>query len=388
MSEELKVFLKNLWPLYVIVLVIPGLSYGAWHIWPEKQLEIVVIDKTVPNTEYREHQGLFFTLNYYKYTQNDGSPYEKSSDYFGFVPNGQDDFGTVREMPGEASEEIQNWVASKDLIYLADTYGVYTRNFMDFKSGDLSQKVYGGLDAKDLEVLTEAKSQEKTIIAEYNSMASPTPRFYRSSFENLMGLKWTGWIARYFEELDTLVNDELPDWLIQNYTEQHGPWNLKGDGMIFVNESGEIQVFNAGLDYLNKTPLIRTPRLNKGGFNLPDVVPYPDWFDIVLIERDYEVISYFDLNPTDEGLSKLREMGLPRFFPAAVSKKNGAGYMYYFSGDFSDFDGEVGSPKFKGISYLWRGFYVVADYRDRQGFFWNYYMPLISQVLEREESSN
>ncbi|SDC78900.1 hypothetical protein SAMN04488104_100612 [Algoriphagus faecimaris] len=385
MSEELKVFLKRLWPLYLIVIVIPGLSYLAWYLWPSSTLDLVIIDKTVPNSTYREHNGLFYVLNYQKFIKSSGESYLTDQDYFGFVPNEKADFGSVRGIPASGNE-LTEWVSRKDLIYLTDTYGVYTENFKDIESGEKSKRIYGGLDAKDVELLTEAKQQEKTIIGEYNSMASPTPKFYRSSFENIMGLKWTGWIARYYEELDTLVNKELPSWLIDNYTEQHGPWQLKGDGMIFVNESGEIQVLNAVEDYQNKTPLIRTPKLNKPQFNLPEVVPYPDWFDIVLIERDYEVISYFDLNPTGTGLEKLRKMGLPRFFPAAVTKKNGKGNLYYFSGDFSDFDGELGSPRFKGISFLWRGFYVVADYRDKQGFFWNYYLPLISQILDREKS--
>ena len=61
-------------------------------------------------------------------------------------------------------------------------------------------------------------------------------------------------------------------------------------------------------DYLNKIPLIRSQKRNPLAENLPDIVPYPDWFDVVLIERDYQVISYYDINPTAEGLEKLRNL--------------------------------------------------------------------------------
>jgi hypothetical protein len=123
--------------------------------------------------------------------------------------------------------------------------------------------------------------------------------------------------------------------------------------------------------------------VNKHGFRLPEVVPYPDWFDVVMIERDYQVISYYDIAPTVEGLQRLRSMGLPRFFPAAVVRKMGKGSQYYFAGDYSDIQGNFGFPNFFGLPILWRGLYVASDYSDRQGFFWNYYHPLIAQILEK-----
>lgn len=93
-------------------------------------------------------------------------------------------------------------------------------------------------------------------------------------------------------------------------------WKLgfEGPGLIYIKESGQIEGFLHTLDYQNKLPLVRTQKINKHGFNLPEVIPYPDWFDVVMIERDYEVISYYDIAPTSAGLQRLRSMGLPRFF--------------------------------------------------------------------------
>nr|HAD53523.1 hypothetical protein [Algoriphagus sp.] len=247
-----------------------------------------------------------------------------------------------------------------------------------------SKKIYGGLSQADIDLLTLAKENEKTIVAEYNTMASPTLRSIRSQFERLMGLKWTGWIGRYFDELDVNKNGDLPQWLISNYRKQNdNQWPFVGPGLVFVNELGEIEIFVANEDFTNTTPLIRTQKVNKHGFSLPEVVPYPDWFDIVLIERDYQVVSYFDIGATNQGLERLREMGLPRFFPATVFKPNGKGEIYYMSGDFSDMQGDLGAASFKGLPFFYRGLYVASDYRDRQSFFWNYYLPLTRQILKR-----
>jgi hypothetical protein len=95
------------------------------------------------------------------------------------------------------------------------------------------------------------------------------------------------------------------------------------------------------------------------------------------------VISYYDIDPSDQGKEKLREMGLPRYFPAVVTKKVGKGQYYYFAGDFSDMQNNLGSPRFTGLPVLWRGLHIVSDYTDRESFYWNYFYPLLSQVLEK-----
>lgn len=384
MGQELKVFISKLWPLLVVLFVIPALSFGIWWISPDQSLDVLVLDKTVPRTNYREHSGIFWALDYDKFIKTNGEEYFKEKDYLGFFPSeDKKENGTIDDFSTLDPKDLDELASGADLIYVADTYGVYERDFSGGENEiEINEKIYGGLSQTDIDFLTLAKEKEKTIIAEYNTMASPTPKSIRTQFEMLMGLKWTGWIARFFDELDPLKNGDLPQWLIQNYLSQNpGKWAFWGPGLVFIHESGEIQIMKYDEDFNNETPLIRTPRFNKLGYDLPEVVPYPDWFDIVLIEREYEVISYFDIGVTSQGLERLRAMGLPRFFPAAVVKDNGDGKMFYFSGDFSDMRGNLGSAKFKGLPFLYRGLYVPSNYRDRQSFFWNYYLPLTRQLL-------
>jgi hypothetical protein len=94
------------------------------------------------------------------------------------------------------------------------------------------------------------------------------------------------------------------------------------------------------------------------------------------------VISYYDLAPTDAGIVKLSELGLPRYFPAVVMKKNGEGKLYYFSGDFADNPVSGSSYNFYGIEKLWRMFLHSEDYSQRNSFFWNYYYPLMGSILK------
>jgi len=389
MKVELKLFLTRLLPFILILVGIPLISYLIWFSTPSKNAGILVIDKTVRDKSLTEHQGIFWTLEHSKIQKTDGGFYDPSEDYLGFFPNGKETFGEKKDLGGKSKAQIDDLVAKHDLIFLADTYGVFENDFTKPPVESPSKKIYGGMDLAEIQLISSAKRQGKTVIAEYNAMASPTPKPIRMEFENLMGIKWTGWIGRYFDELDTTQNKDIPRWMVKQYQNQHGAWNLIGPGLIFLKESGEIEAFIFNRDVLNKTPLIRTQKVNKHGFTLPQVVPYPDWFDVVMIERDYQVVSYYDINPTAEGLKRLRSMGLPRFFPAVVFRQLDNSRQYYLAGDFSEIKESLGSPRFSGLPFLWRSLYVAADFTDRRSFFWNYYNPLLEQMIDQAlESKN
>ena len=387
MKEELRLFLTRLLPFILIIVGIPLISYLIWFFTPDQSIGILVIDKTVRDKTYLEHQGVFWTLEHSKIQTPSGEYYDRSKDYLGFFPNGKESRGEKNDLAGKSKAYIDSLVAKNDLIFLADTYGVFENDFDNPPVESPSKKIYGGMDFSEIQLISSAKRQNKTVIAEYNSMASPTPKPIRTEFENLMGVKWTGWIGRYFDELDTTQNKDIPRWMVNQYKNQHGAWNLIGPGLIFLKESGEIEAFIFNRDVLNKTPLIRTQKVNKHGFSLPQVVPYPDWFDVVMIERDYQVVSYYDINPTAEGLKRLRTMGLPRFFPAVVFRQLENSRQYYFAGDYSEIKEGLGSPRFSGLPFLWRSLYVAADFTDRRSFFWNYYNPLLEQIISEIQSS-
>lgn len=391
-NQESQLLIRRLIPFVFILVFIPLISYLFWLVYPSKEFEVLVIDKTVPKSSYQEHQSIFWTLEHMKFQNSAGEFYKKDKDYLGFYPDTTSSFGTYSDLSQLSEKQIVDKAREIDVLFYADTYGVFENDFNEENSDEFSKKIYGGLNRGDINLLREVAAQNKTIIAEFNTMASPTSVGIRTEFENLMGLKWTGWIGRYFDQMDTTINENIPKWFIKQYLAQHGEaWVAPGPGIVFVHENGTVEVFSNRIEYNGEIPIIRTQRINQHGFKLPEMVPYPDWFDVVLIEREYQVISYYDINPSEIGKEKLREMGLPRFFPAAVVKDSQEGQFYYFSGDFSDMKNSMGSPRFQGIPSLWRGFHLVTNYNDPESFYWNYYYPLLSQVLsqtyERQKSN-
>jgi hypothetical protein len=226
---------RKIWLLtaFIMVLLI-GLSSPViiWVLKPSTTLEMLIIDKTVPDDSYREHLGLTWFLNQQKIRKTDGSDYQLSADYVGYVP-GEDGEHEVRAYP-------QGKV--HDVIYVADGYGVYEEDITSGNvQGERSELIYGGMTMEDVEYIREAVfTNGAALIGEFNTFGSPTPQDVKESFYQLYNLEWTGWIGRFFPELE---GSEVPVWAKNNYQEQYSKeWDFTGKGMVFVDDNDRLLV--------------------------------------------------------------------------------------------------------------------------------------------------
>lgn len=380
---EFRIFFRGFLVVAFIFIVIPLISMLIWYLLPAGALGVVVIDKTVPTQNFQEHQSIHWLLNHFKFTKNGGSIYDASKDYFGFFPGEKKEDYQIKDLSGSSEIQIKKTLDESQLVYFADTYGVYENDLKEKPVQTHSKKIYGGMDMDDIAFLEKAYKKEIDIISEFNTIASPTKKEVRKDFENLAGIKWTGWIARYFDELDTILNNDLPPWLVSGYKRQHQQaWDFSGPAMVFLHENGQIEILKEEIEIKKVVPEIVSSLKSQQTYGVPEIVKYPYWMDIIFVSRDYEVVSYYDLAPTEEGIKKLGEMGLPRYFPAVVVKKNGQGKFYYFCGDFADNPVSGSSYDFYGIEKLWRMFLHAEDYSQRNSFFWNFYYPLMGNILK------
>ncbi|BBW96402.1 hypothetical protein ACPVTF_08330 [Geobacillus icigianus] len=101
------------WLYVYIVLVVLLLSapYWLWWLKPETELELLIVDDTVPDRSYREHQGLVWLLRAQEYVHRNGETYDAARDYVGFVPKGGGAY-EVRPLP--------NTMDGYDAVYVAD----------------------------------------------------------------------------------------------------------------------------------------------------------------------------------------------------------------------------------------------------------------------------
>jgi hypothetical protein len=352
----------------------------AWLFTPKKKLVLAIIDKTVLTPDGQEHVSLTWILNHQKFTKNRTQLYSVAGDYFGFFPKPDKKY-RIKGLERFSPDQLEKLSTDADALYITDTYGVYRNEWTAQKNeGERSSVIYGGLSQQDLDLMTQMKAKHKLILTEFNTIGSPTSADIREQFEKLFALHWTGWTGRYFESLDTATNKELPKWLINDYVKTGKTWNFKTPGVAFVNINDDVVILALNDQLTQAIPHLLT---EDNPYGLPHDLPYSFWFDVVGTDTTInKVVSRFTLDLTKKGIDELLSHHLPLSFPAVQIHTDTDYTFAYFSGDFADNPISFGSSYFKGIEYFSFLFYSRFDPVDRTRFFWRFYRPLVTGMLE------
>lgn len=370
--------------ILIVIVALPLLMWLGWILTPNSKLVLAIIDKTVLTKKGQEHISLNWVLNHEKYTKTSSEPYKVNRDYFGFFPRKDQKF-KLKGLERFSYNKLEQLSVDADMVYFTDTYGIYNNEW--FEDGDINERsgiLYGGLSDKDLQLLNLMKEKSKLIITEFNTIGSPTARANREIFEDLFKLEWTGWTARYFDNLDIRQNKEIPAWLVRNYKRTHkGNWPFTKSGIAFVNDQDEVVILEQGTHLKRAMPNIVTPKKFQEQYSLPETIKYPFWFDIMIPDTLVnEQVSLFDIDVTSKGIAELKSYNIPVRFPAVTRHLDQDYKFFYFSGDFADNPVQIGSSYFKWIGIFKNLFYDQRNTMERGSFFWNYYKPLISNILD------
>ncbi|MBT8294880.1 MAG: hypothetical protein KJO51_00520 [Gramella sp.] len=368
----------------IILFAIPLIMWISWLLTPNTKLVVAIVDKTVLTPKGQEHISLNWVLNNNKYTKTSKEGYDVSQDYFGFFPKEDEKF-KLKGLERFSFSKLKQLSHDADLAYFTDTYGIYNNEW--FNKGDINERsgiLYGGLSDKDIALLNLMKDEGKLIITEFNTIGSPTARENRIKFEELFKLRWSGWTARYFNNLDIRINKEIPRWLIRNYKNAHkGEWPFKKAGIAFVNDNDEVVILEQDEHLQRPMPYIVTPAKYQQEFSVPDSIKYPFWFDVMVPDTKVnEIVSSFHLDLKEKGKIELKKNSIPTSFPAVTRHVEEDYKFYYFSGDFSDNPVPLLSSYFKWIGVFKNFFYDQRNIMERGSFFWNYYKPMLGRILE------
>ncbi|GAB4332382.1 MAG: hypothetical protein Kow0037_09840 [Calditrichia bacterium] len=376
---------KIITALLVLLLLTPLWMWIAWLLQEKSPFKLVIIDKTVLNTEAREHRSINWILNHLKLVKADSSFYEIEKDYYGFFPKPQKKF-EIHDFKNWPDEKLTRLADSCDAIYVADTYGIYTNEwYLEKWETERSRLIYGGMQQNELELLKKFKDRRKLIVMEFNSIALPTSRRIRTAVDTLFGVQWSGWVGRYFDLLDTLKNPELPRWVYRNYKAQHGNrWPFKSGGIVLVRWDDTIEILDADRDLEEEIPVIyATPQLRKE-YGTVSEIKCAYWFDIVSNTGDNEVLANYQIHTNSRGDSILRRYKIPTSFPAVLRHTDGYRF-YYFAGDFADNPIRMSYAHYRGVEYFDFLFYTTAPL-DRRWFFWGFYRPLVQTIFSWEKN--
>lgn len=366
----------------VFILLIPLWMWLGWVFTPNTKLVAAIIDKTVLTPERQQHISFNWILNHQRYTKTSKKGYENAHDYYGFFPLNDEKF-ELKGLERFSANELVKLSEDADLVYFTDTYGIYNHEWFQGKKGGYGI-LYGGLSDKDVEFLSLMKAKNKLILAEFNTIGSPTRFENRARFEDLFAIKWTGWTGRYFHNLDIEVNKDIPIWLIDNYKKSHqGQWPFKRSGIAFVNDREQVVILEDKTHLTDPVPHILSTLYAMENLDVPEKIKYPFWFDIISPKPAMnQTLASFKISASQEGLAELKKYGIPSEFPAATMHKGEDYSFYYFSGDFSDNPIDLTTSYFKGIGLFKAMFYNENNPMERSGFFWNFYRPMLSNILK------
>ena len=367
--------------LIVVFLVFAG-SFVLWNLSAASNWKTLVVDKTVPHPDYREHQSLFWVLNHAKVVNKGGKRrWRPGKDYVGFYP----EKFTASDASFSSNLEVVQTVGV-NLLFLADTYGVYVDDYKfpeNYRTHlDYSRKIFGGLDLQEVEIIEDFVLSGGSLVAEFNTFYQPTPESAQERMESLLGLKSSGWMGRHFTDLSN--RGDVPSWALRHWKTHYGEeWNHTGPGYIIAHQNTQLLVLEEGKDVESDGLRIRTALPNdpmmKG---VSSSSPYCFWFDIVSPASGTEVLANYGFRLTARGKEKMRELAIPETFPA-VLRASRSPLLLYFAGDFSDNSIYHGPYFFYGWSKLRHLLCCVGKNQSQNRFFWDFYVPLLKNVFKR-----
>jgi hypothetical protein len=365
-----------MWPLFTVAVLV--LTPWAVHrARPLRRLDLVVVDKTVPFRTFVEHRSLFWLLDHLKLVKPDGTPYRLERDYVGAFPPRR-----AGDPPERTTELTAERARAAGLVYLADTYGVYRDDLLSREAQqaalERSPRIYGGLTLAEAEAARDAVGAGVPLVAEFNTLGSPTGEAARQVLQGVTGVRWTRWIGRYFPRLED--RDEVPEWLRRDYRrEWRRAWDFSGPGYVLVQEDAHVEVLRVGLEAervgltLERTRPV-DPLLAEAG----DGIAYPYWFDVVTADPGTDVLARFRWHLSGAGVARLRERRLPLDFPAVLRR----GRAYYLAGDFADNPLETTPVPLAGFTaakrFLERGRLTPTE----DTFYWAFYVPMMTRLLD------
>jgi len=368
----------------LIILFILATGYFlAWHLKPTSDLNFLVVDKTVPETTYREHRAIFWIAEHRRFTAAGSRFLNYERDYLGYHP--ETDLKDI--LSDDHLEDIK-------LLYLADSYGIY-----DYEEGlevyedklpyelQAINLIYGGFSYAESEVVSRfADRAGNILIGEHNIIGYPTYLDPEASLllQDLFGITYTGWLTRYYPDLDLAAF-----WIKELYSRIYGQeWNLEGPGMVFVREENAYFGWNTDLiiaeqEHLEKPwpVLINTDHklLHKSNSG----TPYLYWLEVLEVSEQAAVIAYYDLPVNEEGREALLARGLPEQFAAMVyfTPPDKADRIY-FAGDFADQIPALLPANLTGSAAIQRFISYFPGLPVEYRFYFQWYEPVLHNILQ------
>ncbi|MCP4603179.1 MAG: hypothetical protein GY847_22140 [Proteobacteria bacterium] len=373
----------NLRPLIMILIMIVLLlapfwiSHLIWRLSPNRELSMLVFDYTVPTLRYSHHQGLFWLLNHIGIrAPGDVEHWRVENDYLGYKPG----IISGNQRIHETVLDDYNWV------YVADTYGVYDTDLSPEQDDvPISLKppklIFGALSEDDAYALKDYVTNRRNIILEFNTFGDPTKPSARAIAESLVGVHWTGWAGRFFDDLSD--ESSVPTWLPKLHEAQYPGRPLpSGPGILLVHKSSRIVILD-GEVFEKSVPVLRVT--NTGRRRFPDIrgtPPYFGWFAIVSPKMGVEVLAEVFLPTPLDWKKRCRNADIPIVFPLLTELSIFGSTRLYISANLANLDEAPGLYQLAGLPLLQAAIHRRRDTASEKPAYWQFYVPVMGKILK------
>lgn len=323
--------------VFLLISVLTIVYIAVWFLIPMTKLSVLIVDKTAPDTKYREHRAIHWFLKHWRYTDSRGSFLQPAVDYLGYHPTSD----RQELLEDSHLEEVQ-------LLYLADAYGIYDyeKGLVDYERRlpyelQLINLIFGGITREEAHTIKQFASRPGAyVVGEHNVFGFPTHLDSKAAQElqDVFGVQYQGWLVRYYESLQ-----DVAFWVKLLYERVYGKeMTLTGPGLVVVREDSSRAGWYGDLVVIEQKDLtLQYPIIQSGEHSLlrgaAKRVPYLYWMEFLDVQPGSEVLAYYELPVNEDAAKRLKVRGLPTRIPAVVyTNKHGEATRIYFAGDFAD----------------------------------------------------
>ncbi|TNE43569.1 MAG: hypothetical protein EP343_32655 [Deltaproteobacteria bacterium] len=373
------------WRLLIALVVtgLLGVLFGPviqWYMRPTLPLDLLIVNYTMPHRNDRKHRALFWLLHHEKVKPPKGkAAWSALRDFVGYRPG---------RPPKEAETLSKKPHKRPQLLYLTDTYGVYRDDLKNAKRWlrpdyiDRSPKVFGGLTWSDARLIRSWVQQGTHLVVEFNSMCEPTGNGPRRLISRLVGMSWTGWVGKVFQNPRNPL--ETPRWLKKSFKQQFPKASFPSSPVLFlINRRGKLlYLVDPSVEKVSPR-LVQSLEGQKRFPGTQTPVMYTFWFAVVLPTSSPHpnVYTYFHLPKAPAFLKLLKKHKIPEVFPAITERKCGAqSRCLYMAADLSDADFDPGGYKRTDVITM-RRWTSPQETSNAVGSFWLLYVPFMRTWL-------
>lgn len=418
--------IRRLITLILLITAPLWISSLLWQIKPTLPLKLSLVDYTVPYDNYAEHNASVWAFNHLKLkpphlkkTKNVLDPSTTRQDKVWHNQTayvGPEPFKPYIQKRLSQTYPLHSIQQSKttpfDLVYVADTYGVYREDFVTkieqdgqmveissstdpkllktlFDQGkidahmDFSRLIFGGLSTEDIEVLELHTDKGGDVFFEFNAFCDPTSTAVRQRAEEIVGVHWTGWSGRFLPDPHDL--NDSPHWLKRLYQKQFPNKELpKGPSLLLVHRDGRIFLVESDEDVSSILPTLHVREKYRERLPMANTPYYYFWFAIMTPDKalNTQVLAEIHLH-APKGQKNIYELlNLPTRIPLLTERVVGQSHRYHFAIDGSDIRENLGSYPYAGLAFLnslsprTRGESV-----SQRQVFWQFYLPMLKTIL-------